>query len=267
MDLLLFKLTITPIAVGLATLLARRFGPSFGGWLVGIPFTSAPVVVFLALDHGSGFATAAATGILAGTASQAAFALAYAWAAVRLGWAPSLAAGCAAFAVATLGLNTLLLTAVPALLIAAGAVAFALAMLPALPASVPEPRAPQVRAATDVVVRAALATSLVVLVTAIAPRIGATLAGLVSPFPLFGALFIVYPHRRAGSAAAIVAGRGLLFGLFAATAFFALVAQLLPTAGLAVTYVVAAAVAIGVQAATLAVLRRVPARTRTSRAA
>jgi hypothetical protein len=48
-------------------------------WLVGLPFTSAPVALFLAVGQGPAFAAAAAAGTLAGTISQAAFCLACAW--------------------------------------------------------------------------------------------------------------------------------------------------------------------------------------------
>src|SRR5215471_12387686 len=96
-NLLLFKLTLTPLAIGVATLAGRRFGPALGGWVAGISFTSAPVAIFLALDRGSAFATVAASGILAAAASQAAFALLYSVAATRVRWPLALAAGAAGF--------------------------------------------------------------------------------------------------------------------------------------------------------------------------
>jgi hypothetical protein len=68
------------------------------GWLVGLPLTSGPVVFFLAIDQGSRFATTAALAVLLGTISQAAFAVAYAQAAVRTGWLIATPAGCGAFA-------------------------------------------------------------------------------------------------------------------------------------------------------------------------
>jgi hypothetical protein len=50
---------------------------------VGLPLTSGPVAFFLATDHGVPFAAGAALGMLAGTISQVAFALAYRSAARR----------------------------------------------------------------------------------------------------------------------------------------------------------------------------------------
>src|ERR1700681_2780330 len=126
MDLAL-KLTITPIAIGLATLVARRRGPALGGWGAALPFTSAPVVLFLSLDRGTGFATTAALGMLAATGSQAAFALAYAWSALRFSWYAALGAGSAGFALCTLVLNTSSPSVISALAIVVGAIVLALA--------------------------------------------------------------------------------------------------------------------------------------------
>jgi hypothetical protein len=55
-ETLALKLVVTPLLVGAASLAARRWGSEVGGWLVGIPFTSAPVTFFLALGPGTHFA-------------------------------------------------------------------------------------------------------------------------------------------------------------------------------------------------------------------
>jgi hypothetical protein len=86
---------VTPLLIG------RRWGHHIGGWLVVLPLTSGPVAYFLATDHGTGFAANAAVGMLAATASQVAFALAYCLLA-RHGQLASLAAGCAGFTAATI---------------------------------------------------------------------------------------------------------------------------------------------------------------------
>ena len=108
---LALKLILTPLLVGGASLAGRRWGSGVGGWLIGMPFTSAPIAFFLALDPGPRFAAGAAAGIMAGTASQAAFCLAYSWVAQRSGWAASLAAAAIAFAAATIVLDTFILPA------------------------------------------------------------------------------------------------------------------------------------------------------------
>src|SRR5256714_1838962 len=76
--ILALKLVLTPALIAVATLVGRRFGPSISGWLVGLPFTSGPVSLFLALEQGTGFAAAAAAGSIGGVAAPAGFAGAYA---------------------------------------------------------------------------------------------------------------------------------------------------------------------------------------------
>jgi len=71
------KAIATPLLIGGASLAGRRWGHHIGGWLVAFPLTSGPVAFFLATDQGTDFAAQAAVGMLAGTISQVAFALAY----------------------------------------------------------------------------------------------------------------------------------------------------------------------------------------------
>ena len=71
--LLAIKLIVTPLVVLLASLAARRWGDAVAGWLVGLPLTSAPVSVFLAIEQGPSFAAQAADGSMAGVLSQAAY--------------------------------------------------------------------------------------------------------------------------------------------------------------------------------------------------
>ena len=64
MALLLLKLTLTPLLIGGASLAARRWGPSIGGWIVALPLTSGPVALYLAIDQGTAYATSTATASL-----------------------------------------------------------------------------------------------------------------------------------------------------------------------------------------------------------
>ncbi len=86
MNLLVLKLILTPLFVGGATLVARRFGPRVAGWLVALPLTSGPVAFYLALEQGTGFAARAAQATLLGLVSFAAFCLTYRWLSLRFGW-------------------------------------------------------------------------------------------------------------------------------------------------------------------------------------
>ena len=259
MDLLPYKLTLTPLGVAAATVIGRRFGPSLGGWVAGIPFTSAPIAIFVTIEHGVLFGTITAASILAATASQAVFALFYSVVAVRFRWPLALAAAIAGFAGATAGLLQLQPPPVAALEIAIGSIALALSLMPRARTSDPATAAltaPPLPPPVDVALRAVVATVIVVVITALSLRLGPTLAGLLSPLPVFGAVLIVFPHAQLGTAAAISACRGFLWGLFSATAFAFTLAQLLPNSGLAAAMAAALVAALVVQGATLLVLRR-----------
>ena len=88
--LLLLKLTLAPLLVALATLVARRWGPRIGGVVVGLPLSTIPIFLFLAVDQGLDFAESACIGILFGLVGLAGFALIYAGVSRTAGWAISL---------------------------------------------------------------------------------------------------------------------------------------------------------------------------------
>src|SRR6185437_1795920 len=99
MEILLLKLSVTPLLIAMASLAGRRWGETVSGWFIGLPLTSGPVFWFLALEQGTGFAAAAARGCLAGAAGEAGFCLFYAAAARHAGWVRSIAAGTFAYAI------------------------------------------------------------------------------------------------------------------------------------------------------------------------
>jgi hypothetical protein len=84
---LALKLILTPLLMSGASLAGRRWGAAVSGWLVGLPLTSGPVMLFLTLDRGAAFAERAAEGLILSIISVALFCLAYARLCGRLGWA------------------------------------------------------------------------------------------------------------------------------------------------------------------------------------
>lgn len=105
--MLFLKLTLAPLLVAGATLAAQRWGPSVGGLLLGLPLTTGPIFLLLAIDQGPHFAAAATVGILFGLVGLAAFAVAYAAASSRAGWVASLAAATIAFFALSAGADQL----------------------------------------------------------------------------------------------------------------------------------------------------------------
>lgn len=248
----LLKLLLAPTLILLATLAGRRWGPAVGGWLAGLPLTSAPVSLILALEHGPDFAARAALGTLFGLISLAAFSLAYGVAARRLQWAACLAAALAAFGVSTLALKDVALP----LALAFALVCAVLAAVGAAMAGSGPPRAPPRLLAGDLAVRMAIAALLVLALTSVAGALGPALAGSLSPIPVFGALLAVFAHRDQGAAAAVELLRGMVLGSFGFAAFMMTVSGLLDRAAIAPTYALASAGALGIHGVTLALVRR-----------
>jgi len=248
-EVFLLKLVLTPVLVGAASVAGRKWGAEVGGWLVGIPFTSGAIAFFLALDPGAHFASDAAVGILAGTACQVAFALAYAWIAPRAGWTVCLAAATVAFLAIAAVLDVVRLDLVATFTIALGSLLIALALMPRRRAARAGAGAPPW---WDIPARMVVATIFVIALTSAAPALGAHLAGLLSPFPIYASVLTVFAHRLQGGDAAVGVLRGLVLGLFGFVAFFAAVALLLVPDGIAIAFSVALALALVVQAGSLA---------------
>jgi hypothetical protein len=251
-EILLLKLTITPAVIALASLAARRFGPAFGGWLIGLPVTAAPVVLFIALAHGPRFATRVADGFVAGVLGQIAFVLAYVWLSRRrhrLRFA--LAGGVTAFTAAAL------LFGLPRLPIAVLApLAFA-ALFAALRVVPTDAGAPSTRGSRgDLALRMALATALVLAITTFASTLGATLSGIAAGFPLLSTLLAVFAYRSDGPSAAISVYRGLLLGLFALMGFALTLALVLDHLSTTAAFGLALLVTFTIQLGSLRVVRR-----------
>ncbi len=213
-----------------------------GGWLVGLPLTSAPIAFFLARDQGLAFAAVAAVGIMAGTVSQAAFSLAYARTATHAYWPLALTAGGLAFALSTLTLRWLPLSLVPLAVVARRG-------------GGPSPVAPPLPW-WDIPARMVVTTGFVLLLTGVASHLGAQLTGLVTPFPIYAAILVVFTHALEGPARAAGVLRGLLLGLYCFVGFFFVLAALLERTGIAPAFAAAAAVALAIQAGALWALRR-----------
>jgi hypothetical protein len=104
-SIVILKVTLAPCLILLASLAGRRRGPGVGGWVTGLPLTSGPVSLLLALEHGPDFATRAALGTLFGVVSHTVFCVAYSRVAGPVNWPASVAAGSGAFLASTLMLK------------------------------------------------------------------------------------------------------------------------------------------------------------------
>jgi hypothetical protein len=248
----MLKLVLTPALIAVATLLARRWGSAVGGTIAGLPLTSTPVSIFLALEQGLPFAATAAIGTLLGLLSQAAVCLAYSWTARRARCPVSVAVGVSAFFVTTLVLERVSLplgiafALVCTLLIGAGAL-IAVPPVRLAPARVP---------AWDLPIRMLVATSVVAVLTTIAATVGPRWTGLLSPFPVFALVLGAFTHHTEGPDAVAHLLRGVVLGSLAHATMFVLIAALLVDHGLVRTYGLATVGALAVNGLALVVVQR-----------
>jgi hypothetical protein len=249
---LLLKLTLTPILIAAATLAARRWGPTIGGWFAGLPLTSGPVSVFLALEQGRPFAATAARNSILGLIGVAAFGVAYSRAALWLGPFGCLAVGFTTYAIATIASQALHLGPWPT---------FALVCLVLVAAllALPRARAPETPTAPpwwDLPFRIVAATTMVLTITTAAAKLGPTWSGLLSPFPVFSSVLAAFAHAMSGREAASRLQRGVIVGVFSFAAFFLVVALLVEERSLPITYAAATITALAINGASLIGLRQ-----------
>jgi hypothetical protein len=232
LKMLAVKFALTPFLIALATLAARRWGASVGGWLAGLPLTSGPVSVFLAFEQGRAFAAGAAVGTLLGLVSVAVFCWTYALASRKVSWIVSAPLALAAYAVVAWVLNGLSLSPWAATGLALGAITLSLGIVGSPQEEFSKSPAPN----WDLPLRMILATAIVLVLTGTAASMGAQLSGVLSPFPLFAGIMAIFTHRIAGGCAAQRLLRGVLIGSFGFASFFVVVAYGLTRGGLVVTY-------------------------------
>jgi hypothetical protein len=271
MNLLVYKLTLAPALVALATLAGRRWGPTAAGLVAGLPIVAGPILFFNAMDQGLLFTTEACVYTLLGLVSLCAFALAYAWRAWSGGTAlSSLCLGWVVFALSTAliqgvwenhsaGLLKAFFYAVLALFLGLRSLPpqsgepMALPGNPELPH---DPALPQGTVASspgpsDLPLRMLSAALLVWALTSFAQRLGPRLGGLLTPFPVASTVVTVFAHLQGGSEAVRAVLKGLLLALNAFAVFCAVLAATLVPWGLLAGFGTALVAALSVQAGIL----------------
>jgi hypothetical protein len=176
MTLLLFKLFATPLIVGIAGWVSRRWGTAAGGWVAGLPVTTGPISVFLFVEYGADFSIQAALGTLYAMPAIAATAAGYRMAVnFGCGWVSSQATaqGCylaMAFFLALFNPDPLLI-----FLLSMGPIIAGLG----LAGSSSRSPLPAFSSNTVLVMRLAVTTALVLVITVLAPMLGPMLSGLL----------------------------------------------------------------------------------------
>jgi hypothetical protein len=228
--MLLLKLTLAPLLVGAATLAVRKWGPRVGGLLLGLPLTTGPIFLFLAVDQGPHFAAVATVGILFGLIGLAAFAVAYAAASSRTGWVASLASGTAAFFAFSSAARLLESDVVIAGLAAWLALVIAVSLV-RRPEQGTVPTAPPW---WDLSVRMLAVAALTLAITAAAERLGPVLSGIVGTYPVAISVMMTFTHAQIGRNAVLAMLRGNVLSWLSFTSCFLAIGLSLEPLGIAV---------------------------------
>ena len=256
---LLLKLTLAPLLVALATLVARRWGPKVGGIVVGLPLSTGPIFLFLAIDQGLGFAERACIGILFGLVGLAAFALVYTAVSRYAGWGVSIILAVVAFFLVSASVGSYTLTGAIEAAIAAYAALILAAWL------IPRSRVGATRLASpwwDIWFRMIAAATLTLAITAAAERLGPTFSGIVGTYPVVSTVATTFTHHRFGRDAAIAMVRGSVLSWIGFVSCFLVIGLALKPYGLAASLGLAALATVGTTILVLWIDRFAASRTR-----
>lgn len=246
------KLTITPLLVGLVSLVARRWGPAAGGLLLALPWMTGPILFFMALEKGGAFARDMATGVELGTVSIAAWGLGYATVARRVPWPFAVAVAATCYGLVGFFAGTLPVTAAAAAALAAAALIVAFALI----AATKEPDAARFLPWWDIPARMAASAVLVALIHATAGFLGPRYSGVVATYPVIATVMTCFTHARWGAPAATRLIRAMLLSMLGFAAFFVVVAITVTDAPLALSFALATAATLVVTTTVVALARR-----------
>ena len=239
-----------PLLVLSVSLAARRWGAKIGGLLTGLPIVSGPALFFFAVEQGDAFAAEASRAVLVSMLGVTVSGLVYAWAALRTSWWISLPASWAGFFVTVLLVQRVRWTATVALVAVCASIVLAERLLPRSGA-----RAAGRRPIWDLPLRVIASMVLVVSVTGLAHRLGPTVSGALTPFPVAISILLGFSHAQQGSSAAISFLRGFMPGMWSFAAFCFVLAVAVVALGTSAAFALALACALLIQAGVLCWMR------------
>jgi hypothetical protein len=213
------EVAIAPLLVGVASLVAVRFGPRAGGLVSAFPVIVGPFLLLSADRHGTAFAADAADGTLLGLVPFAGFVVAYAWMATGRGWLASLLVAWMGAAGLTAAVTPIQISSGWSLVVGVGALVVAHRVLPAPLGRGPEPVLPW----WDIPLRMLLCAALVVGLSVAADRFGSGVGGLLAALPVLASTLAAFTHHDDGPLAAVALVRGMLEGMAAFVAFCAVI--------------------------------------------
>lgn len=246
------KLVLVPTFIGIVSLAGRRWGPTVGGWLIGLPFTSAPVAFFLALEQGRLFASEASLAIMVGIISVFVFSVVYSWVAMHRGWLLSMLAGFFAYFACTYLLDMVNEPPLMGFVIVILVLVASIILMPRVGSG----KASKRKLRWEIPARMVSATALVFLITGVAQILGPQLTGLLTPFPVYASILAIFTHKFDGGVQAVHLLKGVVAGSFTFAVFFLVISTTIVSWGIAPSFLCAMGLSLLTHTVSLQFLRR-----------
>lgn len=241
--MLALKLLLVPAFLALVSLAGRRWGPGMAGWLAGFPAVGGSILFVLALEQGSAFVAHAATASLSAVLSSVLFSVAYSHACLRHGWWLASPFAIGTWALASFGLSLLPVSLPLSLAIALATMTVSQRLFP----GIAKPPLPSRFDGRELLLRMLAGASLTLTVSALATAVGPEHSGILSAFPVIGAVLTIFSQRSSGPEFVVALTSAMVRGLWSFTAFCTLLAVLLPRLSLAASFAAATLAAVLLQ--------------------
>ena len=246
------KISVPPVLVALMSLAARRWGPTVGGLIMGLPWMTGPVLYFLGYDKGIDFLVVAARGTELAVWGMGAYILGFGLASGFVGWALSLAVAISGYVAIGLLTQSLIIPLWQATAIAAAVLLSVNLLLPRPVGAAVPGRLP----AWDIPARMAATFALVSIIMVATDLLGPQRSGLIASYPVILTVIGVFTLRQWGRDALLRVLHGISLSLLTFVGFFAVVGFSAPLIGLSGSYLAATLAAVSISSLLLAVNHR-----------
>lgn len=251
LDILAVKLVVTPVLMLVVSLAVRKWGGFVGGLLSGMPLTSGPVALFLAIEQGPQFAVQATSGSLSGLAAVLLTYLFYLVVARSL-TVPAAGIAALAFFVVTSLLLLVSGSPVGAIIISLAAIATIVRLTGRQEREVNKSSVPF----WDIPLRMLTSTAMLFAITGSAHILGPHVSGILAPIPVIAWPLTVFAHVQGGRSEMAAVVRGNAVSALGVIVFYVTIGELLLKTGILTTFVVAFGASVLVTTLLAEVMRR-----------